>query len=132
MKATFAQGGGGEAVNTILRVANDLRDAVLALARQPPRPASRPLGGVGLVESATALHRDCESKKVMCSECVSAMWVVGTPRAHHIVEWGLRAHASELSCFLERPKANVHGTEAGPLQGSWGRTATCCFEAWRE
>ena len=72
LKATFAQGGGGEAVNTVLRVANDLRDAVLALARQPPRPASHPLGGVGLVESATALHRDCESKKVMCSHVFHA------------------------------------------------------------
>ena len=84
------------------------------------------------MQSPTALHFDCETKKEMCDECTSALWADGARRWHHIVEWGLRAPASMEDCLVEKPKKNLHGTEAGVGEESWGRTSIAAFEQWRQ
>ena len=68
----------------------------------------------------------------MCADCVSVLWASGTERGHILPEWGLRFVAAKDVAVLERPKRNVHGTEAAPADGAaWDRTAVAAFEAWR-
>ena len=64
----------------------------------------------------------------MCTDCVSVLWAQGTPRGHFLPEYGLRLLAGKDVAVLERPKKNVHGTEASTTGSSdWGRTAIACL-----
>ena len=107
---------------------NALWDAVLAIAGCP---AERALAGMGIVESPTALHLDCEKSTEMKSECTSVIWAVGTPRLHHVVEWGLTVLADHETACIEKPKLHLHGTEAAVDGEDWGRSAIGAFEGWR-
>ena len=67
----------------------------------------------------------------MCTDCVSVLWAQGTPRGHFLPEYGIRLLAGKDVAVLERPKKNVHGTEASTTGSSeWGRIAIAAFEAW--
>ena len=82
-------------------------------------------------ESDRVLLMFVETKQEMCTDCVSVLWAQGTPRGHFLPEYGLRLVAEKDVAVLERPKKNVHGTEAAQTDGSkWGRTAIAAFEAW--
>ena len=65
-------------------------------------------------------HFDCERSKETDTRCVSVLWVVGTPRVHHVIEFG--AVASRENAVLERPGEG----------GQNGRIAIAAFELWRE
>ena len=67
----------------------------------------------------------------MCTDCVSVLRAHGTPRGHFLPEYGLHLLAGKDVAVLERPKKNVHGTEASTTGSSeWGRIAIAAFEAW--
>ena len=85
------------------------------------------------VEFTATCRALVEMKEQMCTECVSVLWAQGTERCHILLEYGLSFVAAKDVAVLERPKLNVHGTDAAPQDGSdWGRTAIAAFEAWGE
>ena len=61
----------------MLRTANAVRSVALTVAGAPQGPSDRTLAGLGLVDSPTALHFDCETKKEMCADCTLALWAAG-------------------------------------------------------
>jgi hypothetical protein len=129
LEAQFAEAGNSTpSINEFLEGANTLRDVVMGASGVKQRPRERPLGGVGVVREATAIHFDCERQQTMDAGCVSVLWAHGDPQLHHVPEFGVAAAASAANALLESPKEHAHAVERG---GKNGRTAVAAFEHWR-